>query len=122
MKLTYFQLEPHLAKTLAPVYIVSGEEILLKQDTSNLIRKAAKQAGFERVKIASEPSHDWEQFYTLLNSNSLFAEKQLFEIDFRGSTPNKNISQVLQEYGKHANATNVLLIDIGKIDEKIARS
>lgn len=123
MKLTYFQLEPHLAKQLASIYIVSGEELLLKQDAINLIRKSAKKAGFnERVRIAPEAGFDWEQLYSELYSASLLAEKRLFEVNFRDSAPNKVAGKILQEYAEKPCPDNLLLIDIGKIDDKIAKS
>jgi DNA polymerase-3 subunit delta len=123
MKLTYFQLEPHLTKTLAAAYIVSGEELLLKQDTSNLIRKAAKNAGFlERTRLTPEAGFDWDQLYSLLYSNSLFAEKRLLELDFSTITPPKQASTMLQEYAKNPSPNNVLLIDTGKVDDKMAKS
>lgn len=131
MKLTYFQLETHLAKqprtevgiTLAPIYIVCGEELLLKQDAIQLIRKKAQQQGFnERVKLSSEESKDAEQLYTLLHSNSLLADKQLVELDFRHAAPSKMMGQILQEYSECPSSNHVLLIDMGKPDDKISRS
>lgn len=123
MKLTYFQLEPHLAKSLAPVYIVSGDEILLKQDAIQLIRRAAKQAGFtDRVRISPETGFDWDQFYSLLHSPSLMADKRLIEIDFRDGTPNKTASTIFEEYAKNPAKDALLLIDCNKVDDKIAKS
>jgi len=123
MKLTYFQLEPHLTKQLAAIYIISGEDILLKQDAIHLIRKAAKKAGFsERVRIAPEAGFDWEQLYSLLYSGSLLAEKRLFEIDFRDNAPNKTAGKILQEYADKTSPENILVIDMGKIDAAIAKS
>lgn len=123
MKLTYFQLEPHLSKKLSAAYIISGEELLLKQDASHLIRKAAKNAGFnERIHLTPESGFDWEQLYSLLYSTSLFAEKRLIELDFREITPPKTAGIILQEYAKNPSPNNLLVIDIGKIDDKIAKS
>lgn len=123
MKLTYFQLEPHLSKSLAPAYIISGEEIILKQDTAQLIRRAAKTAGFtERVRISPEAGFDWDQLYSLLHSPSLMSEKKLIELDFRDSLPNKSASAILEEYAKQPSADNLLLIDCNKVDDKIAKS
>lgn len=123
MKLTYFQLEPHLTKKLSPVYIVSGEEILLKYDAIHLIRKTAKLQGFsERIRLTPDSGFDWEQLYTLLYSSSMFAEKRLIELDCRDATPNKIAAKILQEYGGNPSADNLLLIDIGKVDDKIAKS
>lgn len=123
MKLNYFQLETHLAKQLSSIYIISGDELLLKQDAINLLRQTAKQAGFnERVRLTPEAGYDWEQLYSFLYSASLLAEKRLIELDFRNIAPNKTASQILQEYGKKPATDNLLLIDIGKIDDKIAKS
>ncbi|SRR5579885_412753 len=123
MKLNYFQLEPHLAKQLASVYIVCGEEILLKQDAIHQIRKAAKKAGFnERIRITPEAGFDWDQLYSMLYSGTLLADKRLFELDFRDVLPNKTAGSILQGYGDNPAPDITLLIDIGKIDDKISRS
>lgn len=123
MKLNHAQLEQHLSKSLAAIYIVSGDEILLKQDALQLIRKAAKNAGFnERIRITPEAGYDWEQLYSVLYSNSLLAEKRLFEFDFRDITPNKAASAILQEYAKKPLNDNLILIDLSKVDDKIAKS
>lgn len=123
MKITFFQLEPHLAKELANIYIVSGDELLLKQDAINLIRQAAKQAGFtERVRLMPEAGYDWEQLYSVLYSASLLAEKNLVELDFRNIAPNKVASKILQEYAAKPAPDKLLLIDISKVDDKISKS
>lgn len=122
MKLTYLQLETHLAQKLSPVYIISGDEILLKQDCINWVRKTAKLAGFsERMRLTE--IKDGEELYTLLYSTSLLAQKRLLELDFRSNNPNKIINQILQEYGSNLpqNPDTLLLIDIGKIDSKVAK-
>ncbi|EKD71551.1 MAG: DNA polymerase III subunit delta, partial [uncultured bacterium] len=123
MKLTYFQLEPHLTKKLSPVYIVSGDEILLKQDAFLLIKKAAKANEFhERIRLTPEAGFDWEQLYSLLYSSSLLAEKRLIELDFRDILPNKTASDILKEYALRPSSDVILLIDLAKIDDKISRS
>jgi DNA polymerase-3 subunit delta len=121
MKLTYFQAEAHLAKKLSPLYLVSGDELLLKQDIMQWIRKAAKHAGFdERIRLA--PEGEGEQLYSLLYARSLLAEKRLLELDFRESSPNKNISKILQEYAENPAADTIVIIDTAKMDAKFAKS
>ncbi|MFZ2315040.1 MAG: DNA polymerase III subunit delta [Gammaproteobacteria bacterium] len=123
MKLTHFQLEQQLKNKLAAIYIISGDELLLKQDAIQLIRKNAKLAGFsERIRITPEAGFDWEQLYSLLYANSLMAEKRMLELDFRDMAPTKIASTILQAYGEKPVEDNILLIDIGKLDEKITRS
>ena len=122
MKLTYFQLVPHLAKNLASIYIISGEEFILKQEAIDLIRDKAKKAGFnERTRLIPDTNFDWEALHLFLNSTSLLAEKRLLELDLRDATPNKNASAILCHYVKNLSPDQVLLIDIGKVDAKIAK-
>ncbi len=123
MKLTIFQLEPHLAKGPGPIYIISGDEILLKNDAMHIVRKAAKTAGYtERVRITPEAGFDWEELYSLLYANSLLADKRLIEIDFRDTSVNKSASKILQEYAEKPAHDTILLIDIAKVDSKIAKA
>jgi DNA polymerase III subunit delta len=120
MKLNYSQLEMHLAKQLLPIYIISGEEILLKSDCSHWIRKAAKQAGFQMHMRLSETTHEGE-IYEVLYTTSFLAEKKLLELDCRTQHPSKVVAHILEEYAKNPNLNNILLIDIGKIDSKLAK-
>lgn len=123
MKLNIFQLEPHLAKGIGSAYIVSGEEILLKNDALNMLRKAAKIAGFsERIRLTPEAGYDWEELYSLLHSNSLLAEKRIIELDFRDASVNKTASKILQEYAENKVTNTLLLMDLGKVDAKISKS
>jgi DNA polymerase-3 subunit delta len=123
MKLNYSQLELHLAKQLAWIYIISGEELFLKQDAIQLIRKSAKRNGYnEHIRLAPEAGFDWEQLYSSLYARSLLAEKRLIEIDFRDSTPNKTASKILQEYAEKPASDTILLINMGKADDKITKS
>lgn len=123
MKLTSAQLESHLATTLAPVYVVSGEEFILKQDAMYAIRQAAKKAGFqERTRITQESDFSEDQLYSLIYSASLFAEKRVIELDFRLDTPPKSTVALLQAYAENPPADTLLIINMGKADDKVTRS
>ena len=107
MKLTPAQFESHLAKNLAPIYLIAGEELILKQDAFQSIRQAAKQAGFtERERITPGAGFDWDQLYSTLYARSLLAEKRVIELDFTQTTPNKSAGAVLQEYGTNPVSDN----------------
>ncbi|OGT34949.1 MAG: DNA polymerase III subunit delta [Gammaproteobacteria bacterium RIFCSPHIGHO2_12_FULL_37_14] len=123
MKLTYFQLEPHLTKKLAPVYLIGGEDVLLKQDSVRMIRKAAKHAGFSgRLRLSIDTGLDEQQLYSTLNSPSLFSEKQLLEINLPSFTTHKTLVTILSEYLKNPSSQHLLLITTGKIDSKISKN
>lgn len=123
MKLNFFQLEAQLSKKLSSIYIISGDELLLKQDAIGLIRKAAKQAGFnERIRFTPEVGSDWDSLYNLLYSTSFLADKRLIELDFRDALPTQTASHILKEYAEKPINDNLLLIDITKLDKKITKN
>lgn len=73
-KLRPEQLNNALTKSLAPIYIVTGEEPLLIQESCDSIRAAARKAGFiERDLYHCDASFDWSQVLASANSLSLFA-------------------------------------------------
>lgn len=123
MKLNYFQLMPHLNKQLLPIYIVCGDDIILKNEAQTLIRKKAKQAGFnERIRLQQETDLDEERLYAELYANSLMQEKKLLEFDFREALPSKTIANILAEYGKQPAPENTVLVDLNKLDNKVSKS
>ena len=82
LKLYSNQLGAQLKKSLAPVYLVFGEEPLQKMEALDDIRAAAKKQGFEdRQSFIVEANFEWADFVNELNSMSLFAQKQLLELD-----------------------------------------
>lgn len=122
MKLTYFQLEPHLSKQFSSIYLVSGEDVWLKQDAMRMIQKSAKKAGFsEKIRFRVNDL-DEKQLYNTLYSQPLFGEKQLIEIYSTTLTTNKAIATILQEYAKNPMPHILLVIDTGKLESQHIKS
>lgn len=81
MKLNPPQLPAHLKAGLAPVYLVTGDEPLLVQESCEHIRQAALVAGFtERKVFHGEPQVNWREVMDEAQALSLFAEKQRIEV------------------------------------------
>src|SRR3989454_1165206 len=81
MQLRAEQLHGHLAKSLAPVYAVHGDEPLLALEAADAVRAAARRQGFsERVVLEPGRGFDWSEFTHAAASLSLFAEKKLVEL------------------------------------------
>lgn len=81
MQLTDKQLNGHLKQTLLPVYLVCGDIPLLMQESCDLIRKTAQQAGYEQRELIFIESHsDWPKAQNALENLSLFSEKSFIEI------------------------------------------
>src|SRR3990167_2803778 len=124
MKLSYLQLEKQINKILAPIYLISGDELLLVQETLDLIRSSAQKAGFsERVKLTADANPEWgEMLYTEAHSLSLFNERRIFELDLRNVKFNQASSHLLQAYANHPDPNTLLLIEIHKLDKKNEQS
>jgi len=123
MKLTLQQLQPHLSTQLLPLYLVSGDEPVLKQEALQLIRKAAQQAGFtERVRLQGEAGLDENQLYTALYSPSLSAEKMLIELDFRSKAPAKPLGAIIEKYLAAPAASLLIIMDTAKLEDSHTRS
>jgi DNA polymerase III subunit delta len=124
MKINVQQLDAQLAAgKLNTIYLISGEDIFLKQTTFSALRNTAKKAGFtERIRITFEAGYNWDELYTTLYASSLFAEKKIIELDFRDVTLHKTASDILVTYANAPNPSHLLLLDCNKIDVKIAKS
>jgi len=81
MKTQPAQLPQLLKKSLAPVYLISGDEPLLVQECCDQVRSAARDAGFlERMTFHADHQLDWNIVGEEFGSLSLFAEKRRIEI------------------------------------------
>lgn len=124
MKLTLTQLSQHLCKTIAPLYVISGDEPLLIQEAIDNIRRAAYEAGFsERVRLPIETGVDLAKIlYTHTQTLSLFAEKRLLELDLTTIKLNATSSKTLQHYAQQPAENIILLIRTHKLDSKSEKS
>ena len=90
MQISPEQLESHLAKTLAPLYAVTGTEELRALESADAIRARAKAAGFTDRKIYSVGTHfDWGQIRADLAGMSLFGDKPLIDLRIPNGKPGK---------------------------------
>jgi DNA polymerase III subunit delta len=117
MKLTVDKLSQQLNKSLAPIYIVSGDETLLVEETSQLIQDAAIKKGFtEREIYYITPQFDWNQLLATANNLSLFAEQSLIELRIPTGKVNDAGKKALKEYAGNPPANKILLIISGKLE------
>lgn len=124
MKLAYPQLAQHLAKNLAPIYLVSGDELLLVQEAVDTIREAARNAGFmERFVISAEQGVDWGKLiYSEAHSLSLFATKKIIELNLSHIKLNNTSGKMLEEYAQIPLSDTLLIIYTAKLDTKVEKS
>ena len=113
MKLAPAQLAKHLQGSLAPVYIVSGDDPLLCQEAADAIRSAARQQGFdERQVFSADASFDWGSLLQAGASMSLFAEKRLLELRLPSGKPGDKGAAALIEYCSRPAEDTLLLVSL----------
>lgn len=75
------QLPAVLARGLAPVYLLAGDEPVQVADAATAVRSAARAAGYdERVVYEVERGFDWSLLRGEAASLSLFAQRRLIEL------------------------------------------
>lgn len=123
MKLRPEQLSGHLKKGLSPVYLITGDEPLLSEESSDLLRQHLQQQGFsEREVLHVDGSFSWEYLLECANALSLFAEKKIIELRLGSSKLNKKSSEILREYLNNPAPDNILFIIADKLDGTAKKS
>ena len=117
MQLRADALDAHLAKTLAPLYVITSDEHLLALEAADKIRKAARAQGItEREVLTVERSFKWGELIAANQSQSLFGDRKLIELRIPTGKPGKDGGQALQDYAANLSPDNVTLIALPKLD------
>ncbi len=123
MELKVPQLASHLESSLSPVYLISGDEPLQIEETSDLIRHKARDSGFvERQVFHADRSFDWSQIVEQSSNMSLFGDKKIVELRLPTGKPGTAGGKALQEYCEHVPEDVLLLIQSAKIEKATLRS
>lgn len=117
MQLRIDALDAHLAKSLAPLYVITSDEHLLALEAGDKIRHAARVQGFsEREVMTVERGFKWGELLAANQSQSLFGDKKLIELRIPTGKPGKDGGQALQQYATTLSPDNVTLITLPKLD------
>lgn len=117
MKIYPDKLQNSLKEQIKPIYVVSGDEPLLVQETCDSIRLSLKQSGYtERELFHVDASFDWQQLLYSASSMSLFAEKKLIELRMPTGKPGDKGAAVLKSYVENIPEQTVLLIITNKLE------
>jgi DNA polymerase-3 subunit delta len=82
------QLEAALARALAPVYVVHGDEPLLAAEAADAIRARARADGYaEREVHLAERGYDWGRLAAAAAAMSLFSSRKLIDLRIPSGRP-----------------------------------
>ncbi|BBN82415.1 DNA polymerase III subunit delta [Pseudoalteromonas sp. A25] len=117
------QLSNQLRQSLAPFYMVFGEEPFQENNCIQQIKQTAKRQGFDEViKFTLLPGFDWQELIAQYNSMSLFSARTLIEFDLNQQKPGTQGSQVFKTLTEHPNPDVVFILKGAKAGQDIQRS
>src|SRR3990167_6889246 len=123
MRLPGYQLDRHLqSKQLAPIYVISSDELLLKQEVCAAIRNKANHAGFtEYQRFFINAETDWESVFNAIYSVSLFQTKRFLDVDETDINILQTTGKRLENYAQHPLPDSILLLRLSKLDKKLEK-
>ncbi len=111
------ELPRHLASGLKPLYVVSGDALLLAIEAADSIRAAARAAGYaERETFVAEQHFKWNQLRNSAQNMSLFASRKVIDLRIPSGKPGVEGGQALQSYCADLNPDVLTLVSLPKLD------
>lgn len=117
MKIQVNQLSSHLLKSLAPCYLVTGEEFLLVDEALIAIRDAARERGFtSRELYVATTGFDWNAMLASTGNLSLFAEHRIIELRLPTGKPGKAGSAAIIDLVEQSGPELLFIVTGPKLD------
>lgn len=123
MNLAADRLPEQLARGLAPLYVVVGDEPLGAQEAEDAIRAAARATGHtERVVHTFIGRANWQVLSASGDNLSLFAEKRLTEIRVPSGKPGIEGAKALEAYAAKLPGDTLTLVSLPGMEWKTMQS
>ena len=108
-----------LARELAALYVVVGDEPLAAQEAADAIRTAARAAGHSERNIYTVMGrYNWQGISVSGENLSLFGERRLTEIRIPSGKPGVDGAKALEAYSTNLPADTLTLISLPGLDWK----
>jgi len=117
------QLEAHLKKPLAPLYVVHGDEPLLALEAADAIRATARKQGYtERELFIAERYFDWGELFQAGASLSLFGDRKIVELRLPTGKPGTEGAKAIERYCSDLNPACLTLVGLPRLDRTAQNS
>ena len=119
MQLRAEELERHLSRSLADLYVIHGDEPLQSIEAADAIRAAARAKGYaEREVLSVERGFDWNQLAVSGASLSLFSSKKLIELRIPGGKPGTEGAAAIVQYCSTPAPDVLTIVTLPKLDRR----
>lgn len=123
MKIQSNQLSSHLLKSLAPCYLVTGDEPLLVDEALDGIREAARAKGFTSRELhVAIAGFDWNSLTASTGNLSLFAEQRIVELRLPTGKPGKAGGQAIIDLVEQSGPELLFIVTGPKLDRSSSAS
>ena len=117
MQLRPQDLAAHLSRTLAPLYVVYGDEPLGVIEAGDAIRAAARRGGCEEREVSIVEQHfRWDAFVAANANLGLFGARKLIDLRIPSGKPGVEGAAVLERLARNPNADHVALVTLPRLD------
>jgi DNA polymerase-3 subunit delta len=117
MELRARDLAAHLERTLAPIYVIHGDEPLFALEAGDAIRAAARRAGCEERDVqVVEPGFRWDAFTAASANLSLFGARKLTDLRIPSGKPGVEGAKALEAFATQPNPEQTLLVTLPRLD------
>ena len=112
------ELDAHLAKHLAALYVVHGDEPLLSLEAADAIRARARAAGHtERDVLLAERNFDWGALGAASSSLSLFGDRRIVELRVPSGKPGTDGAAAIQAYCARLPDDTLTIVSLPRLDK-----
>ncbi len=119
MRIGAHQLQGHLERALAPVYLLCGEEPLQLDEAAHAIREQAARRGYsERQCLEQTRDFDWGRLAAEAGALSLFADRRLIELRVTTDKIGREGADAVRAYCSRVSDDVLLLIIAPALDWK----
>jgi DNA polymerase-3 subunit delta len=124
LKVPFRQLDSHLNRSLAKVYLVAGDEALLVDEALEQIRAAAMRTGFTSRELhTADRSFRWVELLAGADNLSLFASRKIVEIRLNTPKPGDQGSKTIASLSEREDPDTLVIVAVSeKLDSAAARS
>jgi DNA polymerase-3 subunit delta len=113
------QLAAQLARELAPIYAIHGDEPLIALEAADAVRAAARKRGFtDREVFEPGRGFDWSELAHSLASLSLFGGSKIVELRLPGGKPGPQGAEAIAAYCGRPASDILLLVSLPRLDRQ----
>jgi DNA polymerase-3 subunit delta len=117
MQLRAEQLEAHLARSVAPLYVIHGDEPLIALEAADAVRAAARKRGYaEREVFVAERGFDWSEFAHAGASRSLFGGAKIVELRIPSGKPGTEGAEAIAASCARLDPEVLTLVTLPRLD------